>query len=135
MFRCRRPVSILALLLACAGLVSSARAEVWGYIDADGTAHVATEKIDERYQLFFKGKSNADLAAQAAGGASADLDALRTTGIYKRMVDHPNIRRYQALIEKNSRARAGSMRRWSKRSSRSNLRSSPRPYRPRARWA
>ncbi len=105
MFRCRRRVSTLALLLACAGLVSSPRAEVWGYIDADGTAHVATEKIDERYQLFFKGKSNADLAAQAAGGASADLDALRATGIYKRMVDHPNIRRYQALIEKNARAR------------------------------
>jgi soluble lytic murein transglycosylase-like protein len=105
MFRCRRRVSTLVLLVACAGLASSPRAEVWGYIDADGGPHVATERIDERYQLFFKGKSNADLAAQVAGGASAHLDALRATGIYRRMVDHPNIRRYQALIEKNARAR------------------------------
>ena len=40
----------LALAVAC----SPAWADVWGYIDAQGTAHFATEKLDERYQLFFK---------------------------------------------------------------------------------
>ena len=95
----------LALLLAFAGLTQPSSAEVWGYVDADGTAHVATEKLDERYQLFFKGNTNADVKASAAGKSSADLAAFRATRIYKRMVDHPNIARYQALIEKNARAR------------------------------
>ena len=30
-------------------------ADVWGYIDAKGVAHFSTEKLDERYELFFKG--------------------------------------------------------------------------------
>ena len=91
-----------ALLFACAGYAQPSSAEVWGYVDADGTAHVATEKIDERYQLFFKGRTNRDVGSQAA---NAELDALRATSIYKRMVDHPNIGRYQALIDKNARVR------------------------------
>jgi len=91
-----------ALLFACAGYAQPSSAEVWGYVDADGTAHVATEKTDERYQLFFKGRTNMDVGSQAA---NADLDALRATSIYKRMVDHPNIGRYQALIDKNARVR------------------------------
>jgi soluble lytic murein transglycosylase-like protein len=80
------------------------RAEVWGYVDADGMAHVATEKLDDRYQLFFKGKTTAELNSRAAADP-ADLAALRESSIYKRMVAHPNILRYQALIDKNARAR------------------------------
>ncbi len=30
-------------------------ADVWGYVDAKGVAHFSTEKLDERYELFFKG--------------------------------------------------------------------------------
>lgn len=30
-------------------------ADVWGYIDAKGVAHFSTEKLDDRYELFFKG--------------------------------------------------------------------------------
>lgn len=42
-----------ALLLGLAAL--PAVADVWGYIDAKGVAHFSTEKLDERYELFFKG--------------------------------------------------------------------------------
>jgi soluble lytic murein transglycosylase-like protein len=80
-----------------------ARAEVWGYVDADGTAHVATEKLDERYQLFFKGRSSADLPSVPSAVDSTALDALRETPIYKRMLDHPNIKRFEALIERHAR--------------------------------
>jgi hypothetical protein len=76
-----------ALLLGSAGLAQRSPAEVWGYVDADGTAHVATQKLDERYQLFFRGKTNADVTPGAARDGAADLDTLRATGIYKRMVD------------------------------------------------
>jgi hypothetical protein len=38
------------------GLVAlPAVADVWGYVDAKGVAHFSTEKLDERYELFFKG--------------------------------------------------------------------------------
>ena len=29
-------------------------ADVWGYVDIKGVAHFSTEKLDERYELFFK---------------------------------------------------------------------------------
>jgi hypothetical protein len=99
-----RLVAPLLLLSCSSGAALTVRAEVWGYVDADGAPHVATEKLDDRYQLFFKGRTRSDLQPPTSRD-SADLDALRGTSIYKRMVDHPNIRRYQALIEKNARAR------------------------------
>ena len=97
----RRLLASLAPLLCFSAIAAPVRAEVWGYVDADGVAHIATEKLDDRYQLFFKGKTSADPHSPGA----TDLDAFRETNIYKRMVDNPNILRYQALIEKNARAR------------------------------
>ena len=93
------------LALAFAGNPLAVRAEVWGYVDDAGTAHVATEKVDERYQLFFKGKSTGDPRVAPTADDPASQRALRETPIYKRLVDHPNIARYQALIEQNARAR------------------------------
>jgi soluble lytic murein transglycosylase-like protein len=49
--------TLLALALAPA-----ARAEVWGFVDDKGVAHFATEKQDERYQLFFRGGESFDTA-------------------------------------------------------------------------
>jgi soluble lytic murein transglycosylase-like protein len=56
-----------ALRWAAAGLLAlaastGAQAEVWGYVDARGVAHFATEKLDERYELFFRGGESFDTA-------------------------------------------------------------------------
>ncbi len=59
----RGVLSILksSVMQACAVLgllvlnAAPAYADVWGYIDAKGVAHFAAEKIDDRYELFFKG--------------------------------------------------------------------------------
>lgn len=51
----------LALVLAAAG-AAPARAEVWGYVDEKGVAHFAAEKLDERYELFFRGGESFDTA-------------------------------------------------------------------------
>lgn len=41
-----------ACLLALAGLLpAAARAEVWGFVDGAGVAHVAATKVDARYRL------------------------------------------------------------------------------------
>ncbi len=37
-----------------------AHAEVWGYIDERGVAHFASERVDDRYEMFFKGGESFD---------------------------------------------------------------------------
>jgi hypothetical protein len=54
--------ALSAALLLLLGALSSAQAEVWGYIDANGMAHFAPEKMDERYELFFRGGESFDTA-------------------------------------------------------------------------
>jgi Transglycosylase SLT domain len=49
----RAAAALVALLLAVFAI--PAVADVWGYVDARGVAHFSTEKLDERYELFFKG--------------------------------------------------------------------------------
>ena len=56
----RLAVLLAGLALACATQV--ARADIYGYIDAGGNAHFASEKLDERYQLFFRGGGESDTA-------------------------------------------------------------------------
>lgn len=46
-----------ALASVLAGWGSASQAEVWAYVDARGIAHFAAEKLDERYELFFRGPS------------------------------------------------------------------------------
>lgn len=57
------------LLLLIGALPGAARADVWGYIDDKGTAHFAVEKVDERYQLFYRGGESFDTARGIAGSA------------------------------------------------------------------
>jgi soluble lytic murein transglycosylase-like protein len=83
----------------------SAYAEVWGYIDAQGRPHVATEKLDDRYQLFFKGPTAADLAAaRQRRDREAELAAFAQTPVYQRLTTHPNAQRYDALIARYAKA-------------------------------
>jgi soluble lytic murein transglycosylase-like protein len=58
----KRLRSVLAATLLLLGLLPAAQAEVWGYVDAKGVAHFAAEKIDERYELFFRGGESFDTA-------------------------------------------------------------------------
>ncbi|MDM0013026.1 lytic transglycosylase domain-containing protein [Variovorax sp. J22P168] len=54
---------LLAALLSWLPALQSARAaDIYGYLDEKGVAHFASEKIDERYQLFFRGGQSFDTA-------------------------------------------------------------------------
>lgn len=55
--------SWLAGALLALGLLPAAQAEVWGYVDAKGVAHFAAVKVDERYDLFFRGGESFDTAS------------------------------------------------------------------------
>jgi soluble lytic murein transglycosylase-like protein len=92
-----------ACLLACVLAAPSgvARADLWGYLDADGVAHFATERLDERYQLFYKGETNVDAAARARGAAPADGDFSHSR-IFQYVTRHPNAAKFAPLIERNA---------------------------------
>lgn len=57
----------LALRLAACGalwlaLVGVAQADVWGFVDDKGVAHFASEKLDARYELFYRNQQPFDTA-------------------------------------------------------------------------
>jgi len=52
----------LAATLLAIGFAPIVHAEVWGYVDAGGNAHFAAQKIDERYELFFRGDEDGPAA-------------------------------------------------------------------------
>jgi Transglycosylase SLT domain len=55
-----RPLLLALLLCLQQGLAHAA--DIYGYIDSKGVAHFASEKIDERYQIFFRGGQSFDTA-------------------------------------------------------------------------
>ena len=95
--------SIACLIaVALAVFAGSARADLWGYLDEQGGAHFATEKIDERYQLFFKGETNLDVAARAQAAPSASEDFSHSR-MYQYVTKHPNVAKFAPLIERNAK--------------------------------
>lgn len=98
---------VVGLAAACTlGGAAAARADLWGYVDDNGAAHFATEPVDSRYRLFFKGGTTLD-APDAGERADAIRDeAFRRTAIYQRAVNHPNLKRLLPLIERNARAQS-----------------------------
>jgi hypothetical protein len=55
----RRFQAWLGAALLALGFAPAVHAEVWGYVDSGGNAHFAAQKIDERYELFFRGEEDA----------------------------------------------------------------------------
>lgn len=93
--------------MACAlGSSAAARADLWGYVDDQGAAHFAAEQIDPRYQLFFKGRSTLDPPDATERADLASADTFRHSAIYQHVTNHPNLKRFLPLIERNARAQA-----------------------------
>lgn len=93
----KRPAAAIAALAAlCAALaVSPARADIYGYVDADGIAHFSTEKLDERYQLFQRGNTafdSARLAPQTAATENSD------TPLSRYLSRHPGLAKVESLL-------------------------------------
>jgi soluble lytic murein transglycosylase-like protein len=63
-----QPAFLLAVMLC--SLIQPVRADIWGYLDSAGVAHFAPERLDDRYEIYFR--SNPALDAAAALTASDD---------------------------------------------------------------
>jgi soluble lytic murein transglycosylase-like protein len=91
--------ALAAFLLLAAG---GAHAELWGYVDDKGVARFATEKLDDRYVLFFRGRTSMDAPAEDPAEREA-VERFKQSRLYRRIVNHPNVVRFQSLIEQNAR--------------------------------
>jgi soluble lytic murein transglycosylase-like protein len=90
----KRRLAALAFALA----VPLAQAEVWGFVDDKGVAHFASEKLDARYELFFRGNEPFDTAQGVAQptprpvsvptGASKLIAFFEISPNYKRVKHH-----------------------------------------------
>jgi soluble lytic murein transglycosylase-like protein len=114
--RALRVALLSAGLIAAAAHVTPARADIWGYVDETGRAHMASDKLDSRYQLFFKGgkrvggpaslSAPAEAAAVAtpAGLADSAADAFRNSDKFRRTTAQTNVKKFEPLIEQAAKA-------------------------------
>jgi soluble lytic murein transglycosylase-like protein len=72
-----------------------AHADIYGYIDAGGTTHLATERIDDHYTLFLK--TDPEAAPSAEPPLAADQSLMKSR-LFQRLVSHPNIAKYEPMI-------------------------------------
>ncbi len=72
----RRWLAVTFVLLALGAGPRPAAAAVWGYVDDKGIVHLAAEKLDDRYELFFKPGGS-----PAAGADDARLDLQRDVAL------------------------------------------------------
>jgi len=83
----RRPLRALGLPLVALGLAAlfaaPAHADIWGYVDKDGIAHFSAARLDDRYELFFRGGESFSAGGSNTGrsGRAVGSGANRATGV------------------------------------------------------
>lgn len=83
------------ILMFCLGLVSSsAFADIYGYIDAQGVAHFSTEKLDDRYQVFLRDDQSFDASELSAIGPVTIKPELA-----RYLAGHPNLKKFDPIMQ------------------------------------
>lgn len=69
LLRCKHKVTwylglwrMIALGFVLSFFQPAAHADIWGFVDEKGVAHYAAERIDERYEIFYRGGASFDTA-------------------------------------------------------------------------
>jgi soluble lytic murein transglycosylase-like protein len=78
-----RAVGLPAVVMSLAALFSApAHADIWGYVDKDGIAHFSAVRLDDRYELFFRGAESFSVDGNVArSGRAVGSGASRATGV------------------------------------------------------
>lgn len=105
----RRWQAAVAALATLAALAWSAPASaaLYGYVDENGDAHFANEKLDDRYRLFVReGKTLNSLNSVARPGATAAQASADPgqTKLFRALLNHPNIPKVEPLIQQAASA-------------------------------
>ncbi|MEF8700851.1 MAG: lytic transglycosylase domain-containing protein [Candidatus Accumulibacter sp. UW20] len=67
-------------------------ANIYGFVDAQGVSHFATEPVDARYKLFLRGDPSRSPDAAPAGPGSPAL--------LRHLSQHPNLKKFEPLIQR-----------------------------------
>lgn len=82
------------LLLALSLASASVEANIYGFVDEHGVAHLATEKLDARYKLFSRTPG-----LESAGGAGAG----KPEQLLRQLSEHPNLRKFEPWLQAASK--------------------------------
>lgn len=98
----RSPRSLLngvasGLVVLLMGIAPLAHAELYGFVDENGVAHLAARKLDARYRLFVPSGGGYELRNSAQGNAVGGRDRTR---LYDALARHPALKRLAPLISK-----------------------------------
>jgi len=81
----RRPLRALGLPLMVMGLAAlfsaPAHADIWGYVDKDGIAHFSAVRLDDRYELFFRGSESFSAGGVGRTGKAVGNGTNLATGV------------------------------------------------------
>jgi Transglycosylase SLT domain len=78
----RRMLRAPLFAVAMAGLYGApAHAEIWGYVDPQGIAHFSALRLDDRYQLFFRGGDGFNAGQGGNSGKSVGSGISRGSGV------------------------------------------------------
>ena len=100
----KRLASILCPVGLAFALCAPAHADVWGYVDAKGTAHFASEKLDERYELFFRGGESFDTARGIGTPRAVAVPSAAATKLIAFFEISPGYKQVQHHLRAASRA-------------------------------
>jgi hypothetical protein len=70
-------VGLCVALWWSACLASTAHAQVWAWVDERGVGHFAAEKLDDRYELFYRGHTDTTVPGQVPGWPQDQQDPWR----------------------------------------------------------
>jgi soluble lytic murein transglycosylase-like protein len=97
-----RALTAQSLAVLAFSVSIAAQADLWGYVDEIGAAHIATRKLDDRYQLFLRGGTDAVVPDAAAATAASARAAFERTPLFQRTVGRASTPRLEALIHKHA---------------------------------
>ncbi|SBT06423.1 Lytic transglycosylase catalytic [Candidatus Accumulibacter aalborgensis] len=92
----------LFFLPALCLLSAAAHADIYGFVDEQGIAHLAEEKVDERYELFARGEARTDLKLSSELKSRPEKVRVEDQGINKRLQDPPRLQRFDALVAREA---------------------------------
>lgn len=87
---------VLASFLSLVG--AAAHADIYGYVDAQGTAHFATERLDARYQLFARGDAVFDTGQLDLSAPAGEQKPL-SPALSRYLGEHPNLKKFEPLLQ------------------------------------
>lgn len=97
-----RGVCCLIVMLVLSMTMTVARADVFGFIDDNGTVHVSTEKLDDRYQLFARGDVTFDSDNLTRGLPATAVRPDSASPLMQAALQHPNLKKYDAVLNQSA---------------------------------